>query len=59
RSQGAHGLGPVRTAGALAAAVNEAATAVRAGAVTVIDARVAPEYSRAASGSLLRHLPKR
>ena len=33
--------------------------AVRAGAVAVIDARVAPEYSRAVSGSLMRHLPKR
>ncbi len=31
--------------------------AVRAGALVVIDARVAPEYSRAVSSSLLKHLP--
>jgi hypothetical protein len=30
---------------------------VRAGALVVIDARVAPEYSRAVSSSLLKHLP--
>jgi len=30
---------------------------VRAGAVVVVDAHVAPEYSRAVSSSLLRHVP--
>ncbi|MEP6996487.1 MAG: thiamine pyrophosphate-binding protein [Betaproteobacteria bacterium] len=57
RGQGALGYGPVRSADALAAAIAEGVAAVRAGGLVVIDARVAPEYSRAVSSSLLRHLP--
>jgi thiamine pyrophosphate-dependent acetolactate synthase large subunit-like protein len=57
RGQGAKGYGPVRTVDELAAAVNQAVADVRAGALAVIDARVAPEYSRAVSSSLLRNIP--
>jgi len=59
RGQGAHGIGPVRSADDLASALREGVAAVRDGKVVVIDARVAPEYSRAVSGSLMRHVPKR
>ena len=59
RGQGAQGIGPVRTAGELEAALKTGIDAVRAGHVFVIDARVAPEYSRAVSGSLMRHIPQR
>ena len=59
RNQGAHGIGPVRNVDDLAAALRDGVAAVRAGAVVVVDARVAPEYSRAVSGSLMRHIPKR
>ena len=55
RGQGARGYGPVRTADELEAALAQAVADVRAGAVAVVDARVAPEYSRAVSASLLRH----
>jgi thiamine pyrophosphate-dependent acetolactate synthase large subunit-like protein len=44
RAQGAVGIGPVGTAGELAAAVREGAARVKAGEVVVIDARVAPGY---------------
>jgi thiamine pyrophosphate-dependent acetolactate synthase large subunit-like protein len=57
RGQGATAYGPIRSTDALAAAIAEGADAVRAGALVVIDARVAPEYSRAVSSSLLKHLP--
>lgn len=57
RGQGAQAHGPIRNADALAAAIADGIDAVRAGALVVIDARVAPEYSRAVSSSLLKHLP--
>jgi hypothetical protein len=57
RGQGATAYGPIRSTDALAAAIAEGVDAVRAGALVVIDARVAPEYSRAVSSSLLKHLP--
>ena len=57
RSQGAVGIGPVRTVDALEAALREGIAAVQGGAVVVIDGRVAPEYSRAVSGALMRHIP--
>jgi acetolactate synthase I/II/III large subunit len=57
--QGAKGYGPVSTVDALANALRQAIADVRAGAVAVIDARVAPEYSRAVSASLMRHIPAR
>ena len=40
------------------ARMQEIAAAVREGAVAVVDARVAPEYSRAVSSSLMRTMPK-
>ena len=59
RGQGANGYGPVRTVDDLTSALAEAVAAVRAGALAVIDARVAPEYARAVSASLMRHVPAR
>jgi len=59
RDQGAKGYGPVRTVEALKAAIAQGVADVRAGAVAVIDARVAPEYSRAVSSALMRHIPAR
>lgn len=56
RGQGARGFGPVRTPEALARTLDEAVAAVRSGELAVVDARVAPEYSRAVSSSLLRHI---
>jgi len=56
RAQGASGLGPVRTLDELAAAIEHGVAEVRAGALCVIDVRVAPEYSRAVSSSLLRNV---
>lgn len=44
RAQGAVGIGPLRTAGEVAAAVREGAARVKAGEVVVIDARVQPGY---------------
>ncbi len=58
RGQGARGHGPVRTAADLDLALAEAVAAVREGAVAVVDARVAPEYSRAVSSSLMRAMTK-
>ena len=57
--QGARGYGPVRTIDELDSALRSAVADVRGGAVAVIDARVAPEYSRAVSASLLRSIPAR
>ena len=59
RGQGAKGYGPVRNASELASTIERAVADVRAGAVTVIDVRVLPEYSRAVSSSMLSHVPKR
>ena len=56
RGQGARGLGPVRTLDELSAAIERGVAEVRAGALCVIDVRVAPEYSRAVSSSLLRNV---
>jgi thiamine pyrophosphate-dependent acetolactate synthase large subunit-like protein len=57
RGQGATSYGPVRSVDELAATIEKAVADVRAGAVVVVDAHVAPEYSRAVSSSLLRHVP--
>jgi thiamine pyrophosphate-dependent acetolactate synthase large subunit-like protein len=59
RAQGASGYGPVRSAEELTSALDQAVNDVRAGAVAVVDARVAPEYSRAVSTSLLRGVRSR
>lgn len=57
RGQGADGLGPIFEPAGLRAALERSVARVKAGAVCVIDARVAPEYSRAMSSTLLRHIP--
>jgi thiamine pyrophosphate-dependent acetolactate synthase large subunit-like protein len=57
RAQGAVGYGPLRTAAELQAAIEKAVAEVKAGALCLLDARVAPEYSRAVSSSLFRHAP--
>ena len=57
RGQGAVGIGPVREQKALDDAIAEGVRQVHAGKVCVIDVHVAPEYSRAVSNSLLRHIP--
>jgi thiamine pyrophosphate-dependent acetolactate synthase large subunit-like protein len=57
RGQGAVGLGPIATVVDLKAAIVEGVKRVRGGAVCVIDASVAPEYSRAMSSTLLRQIP--
>ena len=59
RGQGAKAYGPVQSAEALATAIEQGVADVRAGAVCVLDVRVAPEYSRAVSSSLMRHVPTR
>ena len=58
RGQGAIGLGPVRNPEELRAALAEGVAHTRAGRVCVIDALVAPEYSRAVSSTLLRQVSK-
>ena len=57
RAQGSNGYGPVRTVDSLALALRQAIDDVRGGAVAVVDARVAAEYARAVSASLLRSAP--
>ncbi len=54
RGQGAAGFGPVATEAELAEALGQAIARVRAGAVAVIDAHVAPEYARATSAALFQ-----
>ncbi len=54
RSQGAEGIGPVRTPKALAKAVKEGVALVKQGKVVVIDARVLPGYSPAMAASVGR-----
>ena len=56
RGQGALGYGPVTDAAMLADALAQAVADVKAGAVCVIDVRVAPEYARAVSSALLRQI---
>lgn len=57
RGQGAVGFGPVSTVAELAAVIGQAAQQTRAGKTCVVDVRVAPEYSRALSSTLLRQIP--
>jgi thiamine pyrophosphate-dependent acetolactate synthase large subunit-like protein len=59
RAQGACGFGPARTTDALTEALGQAIAAVRGGELAVVDARVAPEYSRAAASSLMQHIPNK
>src|SRR5262249_14871767 len=57
RDQGATGYGPIRTVDALREAIARGVDDVRAGSVAVLDVRVAAEYSRAVSSSLMRNIP--
>ncbi|HZQ62424.1 MAG TPA: thiamine pyrophosphate-binding protein [Casimicrobiaceae bacterium] len=57
RGQGAVGLGPVHTIEEYRAAIAAGIAQVRAGATCVIDVHVAPEYARAVSSAILRHIP--
>ncbi|HJS33085.1 MAG TPA: thiamine pyrophosphate-binding protein, partial [Alphaproteobacteria bacterium] len=57
RGQGAIGLGPIKSHAELAPALKEAIEHVRAGAVCVVDVRVAAEYARATSVALMRGAP--
>jgi thiamine pyrophosphate-dependent acetolactate synthase large subunit-like protein len=54
RAQGAVGFGPVTDGGSLAATFRDAIDAVAGGAVAVVDVRVAPGYSPAATAGLFR-----
>ena len=56
QGQGAIGLGPVRTVADLQDAIETGVARVRDGALCVIDVHVAPEYARAMSSSLMRHI---
>jgi hypothetical protein len=53
-AQGATGFGPVSEAGELPSVFARAIAAVDGGAVAVVDVRVAPGYSPAATAALLR-----
>jgi hypothetical protein len=57
RGQGATGYGPIHDIAALQSALASAIRDVQAGAVCVIDVRVAPEYARAVSSALMRNIP--
>lgn len=52
RAQGAEGIGPIRTAGEVDAALAQAVAAVRAGRVAVVDIRTASGYSEAMSDGM-------
>jgi thiamine pyrophosphate-dependent acetolactate synthase large subunit-like protein len=54
RAQGALGFGPVADGATLAATFSDAIAAVEAGAVAVVDVRVAPGYAPAAVAGLFR-----
>ncbi|HZP79787.1 MAG TPA: thiamine pyrophosphate-binding protein [Pseudolabrys sp.] len=58
RGQGAVGLGPARSPDELRDALDRGIAETKAGQVCVIDVHVAPEYARAVSSSLLRHIPQ-
>ena len=55
--QGAVGLGPVDDVDSYQSALADAVAQVKAGAICVVDVHVAPEYARAVSSALLRHIP--
>jgi len=57
QGQGAVGLGPVRVLEDYAGVLTDAIDKVRDGATCVIDVHVVPEYSRAVSSAILRHIP--
>jgi len=55
RAQGAQGFGPIKDVAELAKVFAEAIAAVEAGAVAVVDVRVAPGYTPAMASALVRH----
>lgn len=57
RGQGAIGIGPISSAVDLRHAIAKGVAEVKRGHVCVVDIRVAPEYSRGLSSTLLRQLP--
>ena len=57
RGQGAEGWGPVQSVDALQKALAEALPRAAEGRTCVVDVRVAPEYARTVSSSLLRQIP--
>jgi thiamine pyrophosphate-dependent acetolactate synthase large subunit-like protein len=57
QGQGAVGIGPVVDVGGYARALADAVARVKAGATVVIDVHVAPEYARAVSSAVVRHIP--
>jgi thiamine pyrophosphate-dependent acetolactate synthase large subunit-like protein len=56
--QGVKGFGPVASEAEFDEALSRACQQVLAGATCVIDVRVAPEYARGMSSSLLRQIPE-
>jgi thiamine pyrophosphate-dependent acetolactate synthase large subunit-like protein len=54
QAQGAQGFGPITDGAELAATFREAVAAVEAGAVAVVDVRVAPGYAPSAAAGLFR-----
>ncbi len=54
QAQGAQGFGPITDGAELASAFSDAIEAVAGGAVAVVDVRVAPGYSPAATAALFR-----
>jgi len=56
-AQGCEGFGPARSREELADMIKAAIAKVREGHTVVVDAHVLPEYSRAMSSTLLRHIP--
>jgi hypothetical protein len=57
RGQGAIGYGPICDTAALQVALDAAIRDVKAGGACVVDVRVAPEYARTVSSTLLQHIP--
>ena len=55
--QGALGIGPVDTTEVYASSLASAIEQVKTGVTCVIDVQVVPEYARAVSSALLRHIP--
>jgi len=55
--QGALGIGPVDTTEVYASSLASAIEQVKTGVMCVIDVQVVPEYARAVSSALLRHIP--
>ena len=57
QGQGAVGIGPIADVDGYVRALGDAVARVKAGATVVIDVHVAPEYARAVSSAVVRHIP--